>query len=177
MGYFVWKTFGQTNVTSAPTPSPCENNALREGKEKARALAMSHLYIAKQAATFYNVDVRLLLAIAIHESRLRADVIGDAGEKGIGQILPTTEKLLRALYLELSLRKVENSVDAYYFIAAHLDMTAKDLRLPKDDIRNILAYNRGASGARRVANPFTDCYANVVWNIFQELKTSIIDRT
>lgn len=155
-----------TSNSSVDT-SNCPNNALKDGTNW-RGLVDNHFALAKTPSKIFSVPEALILAILIHENRMQ-NTKGKAGELGAAQIYPPTLITLRQKYPILISLNPEKLGDAFFFAAAHLNMTAKQLGIAVDSPINILAYNRGANGTRGV-DALTNCYSANAFSLYQAVK-------
>lgn len=149
----------------------CRNDSLTDGTDW-KSLARNHFNMAQAPARHFSLPPELLLAILIHETRLR-DIAGAAGELGAAQIYPPTLKVLLEKYPSiLAGKNPRNLTDAFWFAAAHLNMTANALKIFPDSSLNVLAYNRGAAGVRG-RNPQSECYSKNVMNLYASIAANL----
>ena len=89
-----------------------------------------------------GIDPRLSLALVYRESKFDPEAIGDAGEIGLGQIRPTTGKLMG--YTEKDLRIPSKNIDAtlQYLNQNLIKFTDPKTKLP-DPYLAVAGYNAG----------------------------------
>jgi len=89
-----------------------------------------------------GIDPRLSLALIYRESKFDPNAVGDAGEIGLGQIKPTTGKLMG--YTEKDLKDPSKNIDAtlQYLNQNLIKFTDPKTKLP-DPVLAVAGYNAG----------------------------------
>lgn len=89
-----------------------------------------------------GIDPRLSLALIYRESKFDPNAIGDAGEIGLGQIKPSTGKMMN--YTEKDLRDPSKNIDAtlQYLNQNLIKFTDPKTKLP-DPVLAVAGYNAG----------------------------------
>ena len=171
VGLTIGAYFAYRFATSEDAPinpvlsSDCRNNALGDGTDW-KSLVNDNFKNAVETSRVTQVPAALLLALGIHETRMR-DLQGRAGEQGYLQILPKTKDMLRAKYKILENKNPRKLPDAFYFAAYHLLDTSRTLGVAIDSPTNITAYNTGATAARTLEG--NTCYAQAVVPLYRTI--------
>ncbi len=110
-------------------------------------------------ASIYGVDPRVAYSVGVVESNLNPKMIGQAGEVGIFQVMPSTAKLTRKQLLDPETNIREG--------VKYLAQMKKDC-IHKEDIYYLVCYNYGLTNAKKVKHPNLFPYVKKVKSIMQE---------
>lgn len=113
-------------------------------------------------SAIYGVDPNLALAVAKVESNFQVDAVGQAGEIGLFQILPSVYPQVKENFLFNTKHNIELGIK-------HLAWSKKHCKYKKQHMY-VLCWNRGVTGASRMQKPTADAYYKKVMNTYREYK-------
>jgi hypothetical protein len=170
-----------------PESTVAEETVMQAARMPTGIMGMKQGGAVKYQNRGYVPSSNLLRAIAMQESRMDPRAVGDAGEIGMYQIMPTTAidpgYNIPSLFPELQSqigqdKKFASAQEAYEankdivdevlfnpsqserFAQSYID-TAKS-RFPDDEARAIAAYNLGIRGAEKIEDPLSFPYVQGV---------------
>lgn len=143
---------GSQNVstidTAAAVTSGSQTNATSSGNTSSSSSTSLDAYF-KEAAAKYNVDVKLLKAIAHAESNFNPNATSSSGAMGVMQLMPSTAK---SLGITDAYNAYDNIMGGAKVIAEHLANYNGDISLA------LAAYNAGSGNVAKYGGvpPFTE---------------------
>ena len=143
---------GSQNVstidTAAAVTSGSQTNAASSGNTSSSSSTSLDAYF-EEAAAKYNVDVKLLKAIAHAESNFNPNATSSSGAMGVMQLMPSTAK---SLGITDAYNAYDNIMGGAKVIAEHLANYNGDISLA------LAAYNAGSGNVAKYGGvpPFTE---------------------
>lgn len=120
------------------------------------------MFLVAQYSAVYNLDPHLVLAVMEHESSFRTDIIGEAGEIGLMQLLPDS-------FPGYSTKELQNPYVNIYLGVKHLSDVKNECRHQKDNTW-IICYNLGSPKGNTVNHPKKFAYYKKVIPIYKRMK-------